>query len=840
MKKKLVLTLATLVCLAGLVGCKDKKPTTSSSEQQSSSEQISSETTVHVTSVAVSPKKSTLYIDGETLTLQLSAVVLPENAANKDVTWDSLNKDIATVDANGLVTAVGTGKATIVATSVDGNLQGEATVTVKYKSQDSTIDELNKPKFYADYEKNTNSLDKVANIQTNNNPSKTSYYENEQGTRDYYKVGNQNEFKALVTGKVTDERGRDEIINNPSVKVSVELYEDGQYVAISDSDLANHVAINKAEGKYQFTTAAAGNRYKLTVSPDETMYSDISEYCSDVVMEIEVINGYNVYTKEELSLFDNQQASAWSEIRTAAGIENVKANGIALHSNITITNDDVPASFKYSEARINQYLEEYPEDFSKWCTKKGIDSAEGKALLTDSLIDVTTLYQRLTAPTDPEFRFEGNYFNIDTQQVKQVYAFWSSIKNGTVNTEYVPDDPLKGCDGSHAQLFGINDSDDFESIETGSKVTFKNVTIFGNGDRSDDDKYLGGLITLKLRSVDFLAQNVITSKSFVTFMPMVNKNSHKTVMHLDRCKNFDSYNSLLYVWGTEDNLITNSFMVGAGGAIALLDEVNAHNTSASTHGTPKVDCYNCFFENPLTGLEPWFVNHKASALVQMMQAFGANDAWIGRNAKDHGEHMNIITTDGTTNYIDLIAIDICGHAPLSVDLADGGMMLTGHFNIYNDPEMTEIVTGLDMSKLAVANPALGQEAFVGAALQAYQQGNPLPLYKVMAASAGSQGIFVQTASGHGMLSDAAFKNGVIAVINDPVAPAGSTPVAEGIAITPIPFYADSTGSGAEVASNIGYAANMNGLASGEYMSMYLQASASTEYLGAFLKLHKIA
>ncbi|MBR5787689.1 MAG: Ig-like domain-containing protein, partial [Muribaculaceae bacterium] len=56
-----------------------------------------------------------------TETLTLVATVLPENATNKSVTWKSSNKAVATVDANGKVTAVAVGEATITATTADGS-----------------------------------------------------------------------------------------------------------------------------------------------------------------------------------------------------------------------------------------------------------------------------------------------------------------------------------------------------------------------------------------------------------------------------------------------------------------------------------------------------------------------------------------------------------------------------------------------------------------------------------------------------------------------------------------------------------------------------------------------
>lgn len=65
--------------------------------------------------------------------VQLLAVVLPSNADNKVVTWSSSNENIATVDANGLVTIVGDGEVIITAKTTDGsNLSATCKITVPH------------------------------------------------------------------------------------------------------------------------------------------------------------------------------------------------------------------------------------------------------------------------------------------------------------------------------------------------------------------------------------------------------------------------------------------------------------------------------------------------------------------------------------------------------------------------------------------------------------------------------------------------------------------------------------------------------------------------------------
>ena len=84
---------------------------------------------VAVTSVKLSKSKKSLNI-GDTFTL--TATVKPNNATDKSVTWSSSDTSVATVDENGVVTAVTEGTATITATASNG-VKADCTVTVKQK-----------------------------------------------------------------------------------------------------------------------------------------------------------------------------------------------------------------------------------------------------------------------------------------------------------------------------------------------------------------------------------------------------------------------------------------------------------------------------------------------------------------------------------------------------------------------------------------------------------------------------------------------------------------------------------------------------------------------------------
>ena len=102
---------------------------------------------VKVTKIKIGPENATIEV-GETK--QFAAAISPSDAENKEVEWSSSDTDVATIDANGLVTGVGKGTATITATAKDGSgVKGETTITVVGKKPTSiTFDGTAPYEFY--------------------------------------------------------------------------------------------------------------------------------------------------------------------------------------------------------------------------------------------------------------------------------------------------------------------------------------------------------------------------------------------------------------------------------------------------------------------------------------------------------------------------------------------------------------------------------------------------------------------------------------------------------------------------------------------------------------------
>lgn len=166
MKKSIKLLSFLIAMPLLLTGCKPTNPTSSSSSdpqtsqvstslggddtssavvttsQDTSSEEQSSEeeTSVPINVASVSLNKSTLtLVIGDTETLV--ATVLPVDANNKSVTWESSEPSTVSVD-DGLVTALAIGKITITVTTTDGSFTDTCEVTVEIDKADDDPEEF--------------------------------------------------------------------------------------------------------------------------------------------------------------------------------------------------------------------------------------------------------------------------------------------------------------------------------------------------------------------------------------------------------------------------------------------------------------------------------------------------------------------------------------------------------------------------------------------------------------------------------------------------------------------------------------------------------------------------
>ncbi len=94
---------------------------------------------IAVTSVSLDVEEIVL---AATESVQLTATVLPEDATDKTLTWDSSNSDVATVTQEGMVTAIANGKAVISAKSSNESIFAVCNVAVETPADPTVEAEL--------------------------------------------------------------------------------------------------------------------------------------------------------------------------------------------------------------------------------------------------------------------------------------------------------------------------------------------------------------------------------------------------------------------------------------------------------------------------------------------------------------------------------------------------------------------------------------------------------------------------------------------------------------------------------------------------------------------------
>ncbi len=228
---------------------------------------------VKVSAISVVPKALTLTV-GETGTI--TAKVEPENAANKDVTWSSSDEDVATVDENGKVTAIGAGQATITVTTVDGEFTDTVQVAI------GNVINITRNKGYQTIQEATeeikdgDTLKLIADISTDEGITvdKNIIFDLNEKTitnsLDANKDGNENEIAIVVKSTVTVKNGT--IITD---KGSGGIQADGENADLILEDLTiNQNGLNTKK-IYNSTAVLAANEAKVTIiSGDYTAETD--------------------------------------------------------------------------------------------------------------------------------------------------------------------------------------------------------------------------------------------------------------------------------------------------------------------------------------------------------------------------------------------------------------------------------------------------------------------------------------------------------------------------------------------------------------------------------------
>ncbi len=217
-------------------------------------------------------------------TLKLIATVSPENALNKELIWNSTDSSVASVDANGLITAKKAGTAVITVVSTDGSgVSASCQVTVERKSEEqpnppvddssfayrkaiakSTVQFANDNLYYTGAPINPQIIVSFDEQELRQEIDYTISYENN------INIGN---AKIIIKG-IGDYRGT-KIVSFPiKAKVGTEFsYNKGKYKILNSSEVSYRGITSAKVKKVQIPQVAqyGGKYFKVTVIADNSL-----------------------------------------------------------------------------------------------------------------------------------------------------------------------------------------------------------------------------------------------------------------------------------------------------------------------------------------------------------------------------------------------------------------------------------------------------------------------------------------------------------------------------------------------------------------------------------------
>ena len=444
--------------------------------------------------------------------------------------------------------------------------------------------------------------------------------------KNYY-VGTDNAFKFLPKLRVNDAFRKFtanvelsiEVENVPVTLVASEPDENIvtyslQGTPVATVDIYNHL--------YKFEDALDGKTVKVSVEPSQTIYDwDEGAITAEFVI---VKDAYNVHNAVEFSVLDNTEKDHhwgsknltdvnWNNWKTEHNI-NVVTDGVILHDNITITKENLPNEFfwtnsngstEYTDASGNKmYADTYAYDNSDFYWR---DIEEGKT-----------------------FKFLGNYFTVDMSALPVVAS--------------------NGVQCSNEELrYGDNFSNtaalNFEGLgnaETSSLI-LKNVSLNGNAnvssfkDAQGYPYYAGGVIMFKYEKITSNVENTIVKTSFISYFP-----NGSSICNFKAVKAYDSNQSAVFTYEANEINVENSYMERAGGPLIMLRDSDP--TEAGHCSTLYVK--DSYLVSNVCGQELFFTSKGVQSYISMIA--NMNPAFTGMGS--------YVTMEGETPYLNAIVL----------------------------------------------------------------------------------------------------------------------------------------------------------------------------------------
>lgn len=286
-----------------------------------------------------------------TETLPLSATVGSENAVNKSLIWKSSNEAIATVSAEGVITANAVGNATITAIAADGSgVKATCNVTV-----DPTLAEsisLDQPTLTLKKKRTANLVATISPV-TTTNKSLTWKSDNPEIAT----VDNEGNVKTLTAGETTIK-----VSANDGSGITAECHltvtapkagdsNDDDEVNVVDAVNTVNYILNKVVGTFEFEAADVNKDNHISVSDVTGTTAIILQQPLQAKEAIAMAKGMNVSDKNENYIVYSQPSKNAIDVAL-----DVNSNYTAMQADITMAENVDDVNLKLDDAIASTHL----------------------------------------------------------------------------------------------------------------------------------------------------------------------------------------------------------------------------------------------------------------------------------------------------------------------------------------------------------------------------------------------------------------------------------------------------------------------------------------------------
>lgn len=510
-------------------------------------------------------------------------------------------------------------------------------------------------------------------------------------------AGQQNYFDLQMIGTLNNFNE----VSKFTTEIKSFIKDNDNYKELDTSNLSTYISeIDNYNNHITFTSEAVGKTFKFEVSK--------SGVKNPIVIEVQVVDGYNVYTADDLSVVNNtkdennKEVRGWAEKKQGTKYAGLEVNAIVLQKNIIITKDNLPGDFFYTESDNTQALKDLTNLPIPGSMKDGDGNGTGG--------NGRAVYDRIIGK-DETFSIYGNYFNIDYSALPKC-VLESGHKKGV---KYIENDASKDAlITTHVTMFMFAGNEKDASgtvIKDGGNLNIYDLNIKGNGKRDNRSLNSGGAMIAKVSHVNSNIENCVYSNAFIGFLFQdygSDEPESNTENILKDVKGYDSYNTHIYSWGTAKLKVIGGEFKSAGGPVMIVDHVGGSKTDA-TGGRPSyIDVIGTTMESFVTGNEPWFVSYGASALAAQLKAPN----------KQYFEPLGTTYLQERDGISELMNLKVVYKSSSVEGLS--GQPVRGHVNFYDKMEeynqsqiegSTKTHYGLDMTTYSIMAAGGGQNIF---------------------------------------------------------------------------------------------------------------------------------